>query len=70
MLGVGAQLSKRLELTSVKKLLRLHKYRSFSFEELTQVTTVTCHDMRSCADGGTDCVLRLVTAILQTQKCK
>eukprot|EP00656_Telonema_subtile_P057742 TRINITY_DN9570_c0_g1_i3.p1 TRINITY_DN9570_c0_g1~~TRINITY_DN9570_c0_g1_i3.p1 ORF type:complete len:518 (-),score=143.28 TRINITY_DN9570_c0_g1_i3:394-1947(-) len=38
MLGVGAQLSKRLELTSVKKLLRLHKYRSFSFEELTQIS--------------------------------
>eukprot|EP00658_Telonema_sp_P-2_P008532 TRINITY_DN13217_c0_g1_i22.p1 TRINITY_DN13217_c0_g1~~TRINITY_DN13217_c0_g1_i22.p1 ORF type:complete len:542 (+),score=121.91 TRINITY_DN13217_c0_g1_i22:276-1901(+) len=37
-LAIALQLSKKLELTSVKKLLRLSKYRSFSFEELIQVS--------------------------------
>lgn len=37
-LAIAEQLSKKLELTSVKKLLRLAKYRAFSFGELTQVS--------------------------------
>lgn len=37
-LAIAVQLSKKLELTSVKKLLRLPKYRAFSFGELTQVS--------------------------------
>ena len=35
-LAIAVQLSKKLEFTSVKKLLRLPKYRAFSFGELTQ----------------------------------